>query len=58
MVLLQSEVSQKNKYHILIHTYAIYMALALLNLCAGREQRCKPREWTCGHNGGREGGMN
>ena len=60
MTLLQSEVSQKekNKYHILIHIYAIYTVLVLLNLSAGQEQRCRHREWTCENNGEREGGMN
>ena len=55
----QSEVSQKNKYHILIYisyTY-IYMEfkkMVLMDLFAGQQWRCGHRELTCGFREGKE----
>ena len=54
---IQSEVSQKNKYHILMHTYRIQKTGADEPF-AGEEQRFKCREQTCEHKGERRGGTN
>ena len=45
--IIQSEVSQKekNKYHILKHIYGI-QKMVLMNLFAGKEWRCRYKEWT------------
>ena len=55
----QSEVSQKNKYHILIHIIYIYIymeskKMVLMDLFAGQQWRCGHRELTCGLREGRE----
>ena len=44
---IQSEVSQKGKYHVLTHIYAIYKT-AVRNPCAGQQQghRLENRLWT------------
>ena len=54
---IQSEVSQKekNKQHILMH---ICGKMLQMNLFVGQEQRCRRREWTCGHRQVGEGGTN
>ena len=45
--IIQSEVSQKNKYHILTHIYGI-QKMVLMNLFAGQQRNCRQRTglWT------------
>ena len=55
--LTQSEVSQKekNRYSILTHIYMEPRKMVLMNLTAGKEQRCRQSECTSGHSeGGKE----
>ena len=49
----QSEVSQKNKYCVLMHIYMESRKMVLMNLFAGEEWRCRHREWTCGPSAGK-----
>ena len=51
----QSEVSQKekNKYRILTHAYGI-QKVVLMNLFSRQQQRCRHREQTYGHGGGKK----
>ena len=57
--IIQSEVSQKQKYRILMHVYGIQKD-GTENLLAGQPWRCRPREQTYGHGDGDggEGGTN
>ena len=55
--LIQSEVSQKDKYYILMHLYRIYK-MVLKNLFTGHQWRNRHKEQTYGHgDGGGEGEM-
>ena len=49
----QSEVSQKNKYCVLMHIYMESRKMVLMNLFAGEEWRCRHREWTFGRSAGK-----
>ena len=54
--IIQSEVSQKekNKCHILACIYRIWKD-GLMNIFEGQQLRCRRREQTCRHSGGRRG---
>ena len=51
---IKSDICQKekSKYHILT-LYIESRKMVLMNLLAGKEWRCRHRERTCGHRGGR-----
>ena len=53
---IPSEVSQKekNKYRVLTHI-SVSRKMVQMNLFPRQEQRCRQREWICGHSGGRRG---
>ena len=53
---IQSGVNQKerDKYHILVHIYES-IKMVLMSLLAGQQRRCRHKEQTFGHNGGRGG---
>ena len=53
---IQSEVGQKNIYHVLTHIYMEFRKMVQMNLFAGQE-RVTDTEQTCSGGGG-EGGMN
>ena len=54
---ISREVSQKekNKYSLLTHTHIHVESrkMVLMNRFAGKEWRCRCREWRGGHSGGR-----
>ena len=54
---IQHEVSQKNKYCVLMHIYMESRKMVLTNLFAGEKWRGRHREWSCGHSA-RGDGMN
>ena len=57
--IIQSEVSQKEKYQYLIatHIYTPSRKMVLMNLFAGQQWRSRYREQACGHSSGRRVGQ-
>ena len=51
---IRSEIIQKekNKYSILMFIYIETRKMILMKLFAGKEGKCRAREWTSGHNMG------
>ena len=55
-IITLSEVNQKekDKYHILVHIHES-IKMVLMSLLAGQQRRCRRKEQTFGHSGGRRG---
>ena len=54
--IIQNEVSQKDKYSILTHTYMESRKMALMDSFSGQQWRSRHREQTYGHRGRGEAG--
>ena len=52
---IESDVSHKDKYHILAQIYMEFRKLLLMNLFGGQQQRCRHRQQTCGRSRERRG---
>ena len=50
---IQSEESQRKTNTIYEHVYMESRKMVVMNLLAGKEQRCRHREHTCRHSMGR-----
>ena len=53
--IIQNEVSQKDKYSILTHTYMESRKMALMDSFSGQQWRSRHREHTCEQSEGRRG---